>query len=238
LRLPIGRRRHKRNADQGKPGESRGRKATGLKMRRHYAFIYDSGVAGTRSLPYCHVIALFIDFLIVNTSAMMTKALLQILAVLLCTSLISAAGAAPLVIGEPAPDFALPNLQGKNLRLSEYRSDVVVLNFWAAWCNRCSDSINGLNSIYQAHQVDGLQVLAVGVDFSNPKTAAFVGDLQAAFPLLADDSQNTVSKAYDLGTLPLTLVIDREGNVRFVHEGFDKDTGQQIATQVAALLAE
>ena len=168
----------------------------------------------------------------------MTKALLQVLAVLLCTFFISAAGASPLAIGKPAPDFALPNLQGKNLRLSEYRSDVIVLNFWATWCNRCGDSIRMLNAVYQAHQVEGLQILAVGVDFSNPKTAAFADDLQAAFPLLADDSQNTVSKAYDLGKLPLTLVIDREGNVRFIHKGFDKDTGQQIAAQVAELLAE
>lgn len=168
----------------------------------------------------------------------MSKASLKVQAVLLGTFIFQIAGATPLIIGAPAPDFALPSLQGKNLRLSEYRSDVVVLNFWAGWCNRCVDAMPVLNSIYQAHQADGLQVLAVGVDFNHPKAADFVTDPAITFPILKDGAKHHVSKAYELGTLPLTLVIDRAGNVRFVHEGFDADIGAEITAQVAKLLAE
>lgn len=168
----------------------------------------------------------------------MIKVLLKVQAVLLCTLIVPAVSAAPFSIGAPAPDFALPSLHGKNLRLSEYRSDVVVLNFWAAWCNRCGDAMPVLNSLYQAHQADGLQVLAVGVDYGHPKTAEFVADQQVAFPILQDDAQHHVSEAYQLGTLPLTLVIDREGNVRSVHEGFDADIGSEITAQVEKLLIE
>jgi peroxiredoxin len=191
-----------------------------------------------RSIARCKVIALFAVGLIANTSAMMINASLKIQLVLLCTLFFSTAGAETLVIGEPAPDFALPALHGKNLRLSEYRSDVVVLNFWAAWCNRCGDAMPVLNSLYQAHQADGLQVLAVGVDYSHPSTAGFVADQKVGFPILKDDAKHHVSKAYDLGTLPLTLVIDREGKIRSVHEGFDADIGSQITAQVSKLLAE
>ena len=168
----------------------------------------------------------------------MMKALVQAPAALLCILLMAGATASPLQIGASAPDFALPSLQGSNLRLSEYRSDVVVLNFMASWCNRCSDALPALNSIYDTYQPEGLQVLAVGVDFSSAKAAAFADALQPKFPLLADDSENSVSKAYELENLPLTLVIDREGRIRFVHKSFDKDTGQQLAAQVAELLAE
>jgi len=168
----------------------------------------------------------------------MIKASLKVQALLLCILIVPAAGATPLSIGSPAPDFALPGLQGKNLRLSEYRTDVVVLNFWAGWCNRCGDAMPVLNSLYQAHQADGLQVLAVGVDYNHPKTADFVANQQVAFPLLKDDAKHSVSKAYELGTLPLTLVIDRHGKVRFVHEGFDAAIGAEITNQVTQLLAE
>lgn len=169
---------------------------------------------------------------------MMINAWPKIQLILLCSLLSSAADAKPLVIGEPAPDFALPALHGKNLRLSEYRSDVVVLNFWAAWCKRCGDAMPVLNSLYQAHQADGLQVLAVGVDYSHPATADFVADQQVGFPILKDDAKHQVSKAYELGTLPLTLVIDRAGKIRAVHEGFDADISAQITAQVGKLLAE
>ena len=168
----------------------------------------------------------------------MMKALVQVPAALLCTLLMAGAIASPLQIGASAPDFALPSLQGHNLRLSEYRSDVVVLNFMASWCNRCADAMPALNSIYGTYRTAGLQVLAVGVDFSSPKAAAFANGLQPTFPLLVDDAENSVSKTYELENLPLTLVIDREGRIRFVHTSFDKDTGQQLAAQVAELLTE
>jgi len=168
----------------------------------------------------------------------MINASLQVQAVLLCTLIFSAADATLPVIGAPAPDFALPSLQGKNLRLSEYRSDVVVLNFWAAWCNRCGDAMPVLNSLYQTHQTDGLQVLGVGVDYNHAKTADFIANQQVTFPMLKDDAKHHVSKAYELGTLPLTLIIDREGKVRAIHEGFDAETGSQITAQVIELLAE
>jgi peroxiredoxin len=191
-----------------------------------------------RSIARCNVIALFAVGLFANTSAMMINASLKIQLALLCTLSFSTAGAETLVIGEPAPDFALPALHGKNLRLSEYRSDVVVLNFWAAWCNRCGEAMPVLNSLYQAHQADGLQVLAVGVDYTHPSTAGFIADQKVSFPMLKDDAKHHVSKAYELGTLPLTLVIDREGNVRSIHEGFDADVSSQITAQVGKLLVE
>ena len=59
-----------------------------------------------------------------------------------------------------------------------------------------------------------------------------------SFPVLTDDATKTVSRLYDLGKLPLTLVIDREGNVRHIHTGFSKESGARMMAEVAELLAE
>jgi peroxiredoxin len=184
--------------------------------------------------------ALFVDFDRTNkgTARRMEKISPPILSALLCLLFLTAGSAASVPVGERAPDFALRALSGENLRLSEYRSEVVVLNFWASWCNRCSDAMPMLNSLFDQHQDDGLQVLAVGVDGQSHKALEFVNAAAVAFPMLLDNEQATVSRMYELGTMPLTVIIDREGNVRHVHTGFKKDSGTIIAAQVAQLLAE
>jgi peroxiredoxin len=186
------------------------------------------------------VIALFVDvdFTKKGTARPMNKITAQFLAILLGLISLTTVGASSVTIGEQAPDFSLRSLDGGNLRLSEYRSEVVVLNFWATWCGKCSDAMPILNSLYQQYQGDGLQVFAVGVDGDSHKALEFAESAGVSFPMLTDNENKTVSRIYDLGSMPLTLVIDREGNVRHVHKGFKKGSGAQIAAEVAELLAE
>ena len=168
----------------------------------------------------------------------MEKITAQFLAFLFCLLSLSAVGASSFSVGERAPDFALPTLAGKNLRLSEYRSEVVVLNFWATWCGKCSDAMPVLESLYEQHQGAGLNVIAVGVDAESHKAVELINAADISFPVLTDDATKTVSRLYDLGKLPLTLVIDREGNVRHIHTGFSKESGARMMAEVAELLAE
>jgi peroxiredoxin len=162
----------------------------------------------------------------------------QILAAFLCLLFLTVAGASSVSIGDRAPDFALRSLAGKNLRLSEYRSEVVVLNFWASWCSKCRDAMPVLNSIYQQYQPEGLQVFSVGIDGGSPKAIEFTTDMGIAFPIMPDNEKKTVSRMYALGSMPLTLVIDREGNVRHIQKGFKRDSGAKLEAVVAKLLAE
>ena len=71
--------------------------------------------------------------------------------------------AAALQVDEMAPDFVLRSLDDGNLRLSEFRSEVVVLNFWSVWCSNCRDAASALEEFYQQYESAGLQVLSVGV---------------------------------------------------------------------------
>ena len=162
----------------------------------------------------------------------------QLLVTILCMLFITVAGASPVSIGHRAPDFSLRSLDGTNLRLSEYRSEVVVLNFWATWCSKCRDAMPVLNSIYQQYQSEGLQVLSVGIDGDSQKAIELTTANGIAFPVMPDNEKKTISRMYELGEMPLTLVIDREGNVRHIHKGFKKDSGATIEAMVAKLLAE
>ena len=139
------------------------------------------------------------------------------------------------LVGSPAPDFALPSAGGSNLRLSEYRSDVVVLNFWADWCGKCSDAVAALDVLHDRHAAEGLRVFTVDVDGN--RHSDLVSDTGVGYPVLFDiDSR--VSKTYDLNRLPVTVLIDREGTVRFVQKGFKGEAGQQLIAEVTALLSE
>ena len=199
----------------------------------------------TAGLPECKVfmlcvIALFVSVHFMNKglARYMHKLSKQILAAGLCLLFLTVAGASSVSIGDRAPDFVLRSLAGKNLRLSEYRSEVVVLNFWATWCSKCRDAMPVLNSIYQQYQPEGLQVLSVGVDGDSQKAIDFTADLGINFPVMPDNEKKTVSRMYELGSMPLTLVIDREGNVRHIQKGFKRDSGEKIEAVVAKLLAE
>jgi peroxiredoxin len=165
------------------------------------------------------------------------KKLTAMLLLLLGTFLLSGTIMSAVPVDERAPDFALPSLAGKNLRLSEYRSEVVVLNFWTIRCGKCRDTIASLESIYQQHKDDGLQVLSVGLENKRYKAVEYVAETGATFPVMTDDRKNSVSRLYEIRTLPLVVVIDRDGIIRHVHSSFDAGSSKQIAAEVAALLA-
>jgi peroxiredoxin len=141
------------------------------------------------------------------------------------------------VIGEAAPDFALPSLHDGNLRLSEYRSEVVVLAFWASWCARCNQAMPLYKSLYSQYQASGLQVLTVAIDGEPDIAKQLVEDFGLEFPILLD-RDHQVSRMYELGKMPMTVVIDREGRVVFIDSGFRGDSVKRIATEVSGLMEE
>jgi peroxiredoxin len=141
------------------------------------------------------------------------------------------------VIGEAAPDFALPSLHDGNLRLSEYRSEVVVLAFWASWCAHCNQAMPLYKSLYRQYQTSGLQVLTVAIDGEPDIAKQLVEDFGLEFPILLD-RDHQVSRMYELGKMPMTVVIDREGRVVFIDSGFRGDSVKRIATEVSGLMEE
>jgi cytochrome c biogenesis protein CcmG/thiol:disulfide interchange protein DsbE len=117
-------------------------------------------------------------------------------------------------IGSVAPDFVLPDLDGKPLRLSSLRGRVVVLTFFASWCHPCEEDMPTLE---RAQRDNGSRIAVVGVNYQDipGDTRDFVRRLGVTFPSLIEDSiDNPVATRYDVHAMPDTLFIDAAGVVR------------------------
>lgn len=120
---------------------------------------------------------------------------------------------------EPVPDFTLKSLEGENLRLEELRGQVVLINFWASWCGPCRQEMPVLQKIHERYEPLGFTVLGVNVDEDPEKAKSIASRMTLDFPLLLDTNQD-VSEQYDVNAMPFTVLVDRDGNVNYVHRGY------------------
>ena len=139
--------------------------------------------------------------------------------------------------GRPAPDFALKSSTGENLRLSEYRGDVVMINFWATWCGPCRQEMPLLDELYTRYERVGFNLLGVNIDDDSRRAMQMIEELGVNFPVLFD-ARKEVSKLYEVEAMPVTVLVDREGNVRHVHHGYKPGYEDAYLDQVRALLRE
>jgi peroxiredoxin len=121
----------------------------------------------------------------------------------------------PLTVGKTAPDFELPGLDEKTVRLSDFRGKVVFLNFWATWCKPCREEMPSMEVLYKNFERDGLIVLAVSIDRVTTKKdiPPFVKGMNLTFPVLVD-SWGQTDKRYKLMGVPETYIIDQQGVLR------------------------
>lgn len=154
-------------------------------------------------------------------------------------ALAAAAVATPAAItpATVAPDFALRSLEGPNLRLQEQRGRVVMVNFWATWCGPCRIEMPHLARLYDKYRGSGFQLLGVNIDEDPRQAASVATKLGLRFPVLLD-SEKRVSKLYDLSTMPSTVLIDRNGRVRYVHRGYRDGYEDTYEKQIRELLKE
>jgi peroxiredoxin len=143
--------------------------------------------------------------------------------------------AATQLAGADAPDFVLKSLAGKNLRLSEYRGEVVMLSFWATWCGDCRAQLAELGAMRDRYHDAGVELLAVSLDQSARQASEAAAE--ASYPVL-HDAAGEVGRLYDVDEMPVMVLIDRGGVVRDVFEGFRRGNEQQYLEKVQALLRE
>ncbi len=139
--------------------------------------------------------------------------------------------------GRAAPDFALKSSTGENLRLSEFRGDVVMINFWATWCGPCRQEMPLLDELYTRYERVGFNLLGINIDDDSRRAMQMIEELGVTFPVLFD-SRKEVSKLYEVEAMPVTVLIDREGNVRHVHHGYKPGYEDAYLDQVRSLLRE
>ena len=138
---------------------------------------------------------------------------------------------------EPAPDFALKSHSGENLRLSEFRGEVVMINFWASWCGPCRQEMPLLDELYTQYQPLGFTILGVNVEEDTTKAKQMLRESPVNFPILFDN-KSEVSRLYDVVAMPSTVLVDRDGNVRHLHQGYKPGYEESYQHQVRALIRE
>jgi thiol-disulfide isomerase/thioredoxin len=149
----------------------------------------------------------------------------------------SAAAVPAELVGQHASDFALKSLADDNIRLSEHLGEVVILNFWATWCGPCRQEMPLLDEVYAKYRRAGLTLLSINIDQNEDGVSEMVETLKVSYPVLRD-SRNEVARTYQLGTLPLTVLIDREGVIRYVSEGYKAGYEARYTEKLRELLNE
>jgi cytochrome c biogenesis protein CcmG/thiol:disulfide interchange protein DsbE len=143
----------------------------------------------------------------------------------------------PLVVGMAAPDFSLPDLQGKTVRLSDYRGKVVFLNFWATWCKPCKEEMPSMELLWDNFKSEDFVMLAISMDRVTTKNDIhpFIESMNLTFPVLTD-SWGQTDKRYKLMGVPETYIIDQNGVLREKVIGPRDWTLQDSVTTIVQLL--
>lgn len=140
-------------------------------------------------------------------------------------------------LNQIAPDFTLASSSKQNIRLAELRGQVVMINFWATWCNPCRVEIPQLQKIYTKYKNVGFTVLGVNIDKNKIQAKKMARKLGASFPILFDNNQQ-VSKLYSIKAMPLTVLIDRDGKIRSIFQGYKPGYEKKYASEIRKLLRE
>lgn len=137
-----------------------------------------------------------------------------------------------------APDFTLDTLQGEQIKLSNLRGQIVVVNFWTTWCPPCRAETPALQSAYEAYQESSVVILGVNLtdQDSLPDVKSFVQDFKLTYPILLDRN-GAVGLLYQLNGLPTTFFIDRKGVIRTTVVGGPMSE-TFIRSKIEALLQE
>ncbi len=138
---------------------------------------------------------------------------------------------------EPAPDFTLKDADGQPVTLSDLRGQVVMINFWASWCGPCRQEMPLLEQIHQRYTPLGFTLLGINVEENSADGQAFLHERPVSFPVLYDPD-NGISKLYDVVAMPSTVLIDRQGNIRYLHHGYKPGYENAYQDQIRALARE
>jgi len=150
---------------------------------------------------------------------------------------VASVSAKSVIIDGEAPNFTLPSNQGKTIQLSDLRGDVVMINFWASWCAPCRQEMPLLEDLYERYKKIGFTILGVNIDTDVKDANKVLDAIPVSFPVVYD-TKNAVSDLYELGAMPTTVMVDRQGNQRFLHKGYKPGFEEAYEQEIRKLLRE
>ncbi len=136
----------------------------------------------------------------------------------------------------PAPDFKIstPSFSG---RLSDLHNKVIYIDFWASWCSPCRRSFPWMNNLSEKYPEDDFVVIAVNVDKERQLADEFLKQVPAKFNILFDESGD-IAKQYKVLGMPSSFLIDRNGDIRFMHTGFYQKKIVDYEKEISLLISE
>jgi peroxiredoxin len=142
--------------------------------------------------------------------------------------------------GAPAPDFTLPALDGKSVRLSEHRGKVVLIDFWSTTCDPCMVEMPHLVDLYKKHKDKGFVVLAISLDGpeSRAQVSSVVHDKNMVFPVLLDEETTVVGKFNPKKEMPFAVLVDRDGSIVHKRGGYTVGDEKKLVEEVERVLAQ
>jgi peroxiredoxin len=152
-------------------------------------------------------------------------------------ALLLAAVCIPALAADAARDFTLKSHDGSNLRLAEMKGQVVMLNFWASWCGPCRQEMPILEQLNKKYGKLGFTVWGINVDEDPAMAEKLLKETGVTFPVLFD-SRNEVSELYGVDAMPTTVMVDRDGNIRFRHRSYKPGTEEEYEKQIKSLVRE
>ncbi|WP_455211160.1 TlpA family protein disulfide reductase [Kaarinaea lacus] len=138
---------------------------------------------------------------------------------------------------EKAPDFKLPQINGGSVQLSDLKGSVVYVDFWATWCPPCRESFPWMESMHQRYQDLGLEIVAISLDQKSDLIENFLKSHKASFTILHDGEGGT-AEAFKVKGMPSSYLVDRKGNIRVRHAGFNDDDKSELESKIKQLLTE
>ena len=164
--------------------------------------------------------------------------MLRAFSLFVMTTLVASLAWAAQTLSGPAPEFTLQSRDGEQVSLASLKGKVVMVNFWATWCVPCRQEMPHLQALYERYNSLGFELLAVNVEKDNADGARkWLEETPVTFPVLFDPN-NQVTKLYKVQTMPSTVLVARDGTMRFIHHGYKPGYEGEYQTQVRALLRE
>jgi thiol-disulfide isomerase/thioredoxin len=140
----------------------------------------------------------------------------------------------PVQIGAAAPKFKLPDLKGRDFSLDQYKGKIVLMDFWATWCGPCRMSMPLLEKLQREYPKD-LVLLAINLQEPEDVVRDYIRKENVGSQVLLD-KEGTVGEAYGIGSIPMHVLVDRNGIIRHVQLGFDPRMASQLRTEIQKLL--
>jgi peroxiredoxin len=136
-------------------------------------------------------------------------------------------------------DFSLRDLKGKNVRLKDFHGKVVLLAFWATWCEPCRTELSQLQTIWDRFRDQGMELIAVNVDPADTESSVrqYVRQQRFRFKVLLDQETEVANRFNPTMDLPYSVMIDRTGRIAHVHQGYRIGDENSISLEIEKLVS-